>query len=134
MEARQRVEDALAQARGAVDDAAAREARRLVEEGIVEQGRGVGEAEAERAEQRGRWRISGGSECDCQTGGTGEVLEMRADGKVVVAAGAMKMVAETARPSRRQPEQVRRGATSAHLPQSAPLPVPGNRSPGHDRR
>src|SRR5207247_172575 len=38
LEARQRVEDALGAARSAADDAAAREARRVVEEGIREQG------------------------------------------------------------------------------------------------
>ena len=52
LDARQRVEEALTAARGAVDEAAAREARRLVEEGVVEQGQALERAEeAERAEE-----------------------------------------------------------------------------------
>ena len=46
MEARQLVEQALGAARGAADDAGAREARRMVEEGIREQGE-----EAEKTER-----------------------------------------------------------------------------------
>ena len=45
LEARRLVEDALGAARVAADDAAAREARRLVEEGIREQGERLAEAE-----------------------------------------------------------------------------------------
>ena len=54
MEARQRVEEALGAARSAADDAAAREARRLVEEGIREQGDRLAE-ESVPAGHRGEW-------------------------------------------------------------------------------
>ena len=89
LEARQLVEEALGAARGAADDAAAREARRMVEEGIREQGE-----ELERAEQAGggeRSRATPGSRsatgCGSASGGAGQVLELRADGKLVVAHG-----------------------------------------------
>ena len=75
LEARQRVEDALAAARGAVDEAAAREARRLVEEGIVAEGkwlagqRGSGAAGQEETSDE----IAPGARVRIETGGTGEV-------------------------------------------------------------
>src|SRR5215218_1368742 len=94
MEARQRVEDALAQARGAVDDAAAREARRLVEEGIVEQGQALVESGEGGKRGSGEDSVQVGSTVRLETGGTGEIIEIRSDGKVVVAAGAIRMVAD----------------------------------------
>ena len=94
MEARQRVEDALVQARGAVDDAAAREARRLVEEGIVEQGQALEESEAAGQRGSGAEVLEVGTAVRLETGGTGEVIEIRSDGKVVIAAGAIRMVAD----------------------------------------
>jgi DNA mismatch repair protein MutS2 len=100
MEARERVEQALGSARAAGDEAAAREARRLVEEGIREQGERLaaggpaagtraaggadGQGDAEQLEVGARVRMA--------TGGSGDVLEIRTDGKLVVAAGAMRMV------------------------------------------
>ena len=55
LEARQRVEEALGAARGAADDATAREARRLVEEGISAVGGSVGRERGRGAAgQRGR--------------------------------------------------------------------------------
>jgi len=94
MEARQRVEEALAQARGAADEAAAREARRLVEEGIVEQGQALEESGAAGQRGRGAEVLEVGTTVRLETGGTGEVLEIRSDGKVVVAAGAIRMVTD----------------------------------------
>jgi DNA mismatch repair protein MutS2 len=99
LEARQRVESALGTARGAVDDAAAREARRLVEEGIREEGEalertaktartaGVGAEPAEEPVPGDRVRL--------HRGGTGKVLEVRTDGKLVVALGAMRIILDT---------------------------------------
>ena len=112
LEARQRVEDALAAARGAADESAAREARRLVEEGIVEQGRAL--ETAEKADERTSGPASGlqaGDSVQVTGGPVGEVLEIRSDGKLVIGAGAVRMVVEpdvvtavrrSARPSARQ--------------------------------
>ena len=112
LEARQRVEDALAAARGAADESAEREARRLVEEGIVEQGRAL--ETAEKADERTSGPASGlqaGDSVQVTGGPVGEVLEIRSDGKLVIGAGAVRMVVEpdvvtavrrSARPSARQ--------------------------------
>jgi DNA mismatch repair protein MutS2 len=95
LEARQLVEEALGTARTASDESA-REARRLVEEGIREQGEQLDRVEraekAERAEQAGA--IGVGDRVRLASGGAGQVLEIRADGKLVVAIGAMKMVVD----------------------------------------
>jgi DNA mismatch repair protein MutS2 len=95
MEARQRVEEALGAARSAADDAAAREARRLVEEGIREQGDRLTE-ESVPAGHRGEGSgvIEVGSRVRLGTGSTGDVLELRSDGKAVVAMGSMRIVAD----------------------------------------
>jgi len=96
LEARERVEEALAVARGAAEEAAAKEARRLVEEGIREEGealaaeRGSGAAgqksETEALQIGARVRLEGG--------GAGDVVEIRGDGKVVVAVGSMRIVTD----------------------------------------
>ena len=90
LEARQRVEEALGAARGAADEAAAREARRLVEEGIRDAGRGAradgGDRRAAGAERR-REASRPGTGCGSRAAATGEVLEVRADGKLVVGDG-----------------------------------------------
>jgi DNA mismatch repair protein MutS2 len=100
MEARQLVEQALGAARTAADDAAAREARRLVEEGIREQGERLADAErsdpsAETA-NAGAQAAQAGDRVRLETGQTGQVTEVRADGKLVVSVGAMRMVADPA--------------------------------------
>jgi DNA mismatch repair protein MutS2 len=90
LEARGRVEAALKLARGAVDAAAARDARRLVEEGVKE----AGEAPEEDQAGTEAANLEVGHKVRLQSGGTGEVIELRSDGKVVVAAGAIRMVAD----------------------------------------
>jgi DNA mismatch repair protein MutS2 len=96
LEARQLVEGALAAARGATDEAAAREARRLVEEGIREEGEALERTEktdrTERAEETDEPEV--GDRVRLPSGGTGKVLEVRSDKKLVVAVGAMKIVVE----------------------------------------
>lgn len=98
LEARQRVEEALLVARGAVDEATAREARRLVEEGIREEGEALEEAEkAERTE--GAEKAEGfqvGDRVKLAEGPIGQVMEIRPDGKLVVAAGSIRMVVDQA--------------------------------------
>ncbi len=99
MDARRLVEEALGAARTAADDASAREARRKVEEGIREQGERLAAQEAESYAAGGAGAESGlsaGDRVRLSGGSTGEVLELRPDGKAVVALGAMRMVTETA--------------------------------------
>ncbi len=91
MEARKRVEEALAVARGAADDALAREARRLVEEGI----RATQEAEADAATVTATTSdatVGVGDRVRLPTGAVGELVERRGDGKGVVLVGAMRLV------------------------------------------
>jgi DNA mismatch repair protein MutS2 len=96
MDARRLVEEALGAARAAGDEAAAREARRMVEEEIRKQGEQLEETEhpagAPAARSEGEPGIEAKSRVRLPSGGTGQVLEVRADGTAVVAVGAMKFV------------------------------------------
>ena len=94
LEARQRVEEALGAARAAVDEAAAREARRLIEEGIREEGEALAETGAAGQRGSGAATLEIGTRVRLESGGTGEVSEIRSDGKVVVIAGAVRMVTD----------------------------------------
>jgi DNA mismatch repair protein MutS2 len=97
MEARQRVEEALGAARTAADEAAAREARRLVEQGIREQGERLAEESETPAVAAARpGDIEVGARVRLGTGSTGDVQEIRSDGKVVVAMGSMRVLVEAA--------------------------------------
>jgi DNA mismatch repair protein MutS2 len=100
MDARRLVEEALGAARTASDDAAAREARRMVEEGIRDQGERLAaqedESEGSTAPGGGDAGLTAGTRVRLPSGATGEVLELRADGKAVVALGAMRMVTDPA--------------------------------------
>ncbi len=99
MDARQRVEEALARASAAVDDAAAREARRIVEEGIRTEGERLAEvepAEGARIAAGGAEAIGIGARVRVPAGGSGRVLDVRGDGKLVVAIGAVRMVVDRA--------------------------------------
>ncbi|HEX3274332.1 MAG TPA: Smr/MutS family protein, partial [Gemmatimonadales bacterium] len=93
LEARQLVEQALGAAR---TEAAAREARRLVEEGIRDQGEALEQLEQDEApapaDRDGAIEV--GDRVRLATGTAGQVLEIRGDGKLVVAIGAMKMVVD----------------------------------------
>lgn len=93
LEARKRVEDALALAKGAVDEVAAREARRLVEEGVREQADRLDEAIESVAPAAGRLGV--GARVRLGTGATGEVAELRTDGRAVVLVGAMRLVVKS---------------------------------------
>lgn len=129
LEARQRVENALGAARGAVDDAAAREARRLVEEGIRLEGEWLagqrGSGSAGQIEP-GPGEIAPGARVRLNSGGTGEVAEIRADGKVVVSVGVMRVVTDSSSltPVSRQAEGKARNDTAPllHGP-AAPLEI-----------
>jgi DNA mismatch repair protein MutS2 len=123
LEARQRVEQALGAAKSAADDAAAREARRLVEEGIRQQGEELervdGTETAERAEQGGG--IAVGDRVRLLTGGAGQVLVIRPDGKLVVALGAMKIVVEA-------DQATRTASTRSPTPAASSPPTPSSPS------
>ena len=93
MDARRLVEEALGAARAAGDEADAREARRMVEQGIVEHA-GATEREEGSGSSAGSLTIAVGGRVRLPSGGTGEMLELRDDGTAVVAAGAMKIVLE----------------------------------------
>jgi DNA mismatch repair protein MutS2 len=118
LEARQLVEQALGAARS---EAAATEARRLVEQGIREQAEELERAEpteAAGAEREGE--IAVGDRVRLATGGAGQVLERRADGKLVVAMGAMKIVVD--------PEQATRTAGGRAAPEHVAPPSPSTPS------
>jgi DNA mismatch repair protein MutS2 len=108
LEARQRVEEALGAARGAADEVAAREARRLVEDGIREEGEALERTEkTERTERTDRSRaLNVGDRVRVPSGGKGQVLEVRSDDKLVVALGSMRMVLDA--------------SELEHLPSSSP--------------
>jgi DNA mismatch repair protein MutS2 len=93
MDARRLVEEALGTARAAADDAAAREARRMVEWGIGEHAETTEREEEAPGSAEPRAIVAGGR-VRMPSGGTGEVLELRGDGTAVVTAGAMKIVLE----------------------------------------
>jgi DNA mismatch repair protein MutS2 len=98
MEARQRVEQALGTARGAADDAAAKEARRHLEEGIRQESERLAQVETRGAGGQGGGGaepIEVGSRVRLGAGSTGEVVELRPDGKAVVSMGAMRIVTDT---------------------------------------
>ena len=86
LEARKTVEAALAQARAAVDEATAKEARRLVEDAIEKTvGRSDGQTAAATDLKVGE-RVRTGQ------GKVGVVADVRSDGRVVVEVGAVRLV------------------------------------------
>ncbi len=88
--ARKTVEDALALAQGAADVAAAREARRLVEDGVRDESRKLAEDEDRGTEAAGGLTVGG--RVRLTTGATGDLVELRGDGRAVVMVGAMRLV------------------------------------------
>jgi DNA mismatch repair protein MutS2 len=120
MDARRLVEEALGAARTAADDAAAREARRMVEEGIREQGDQLAAAEPVAASGGAAdGAIAPGARVRLPSGATGEVLEVRADGKAVIGLGAMRMVTDAAGLTVSPGGKARKLAESA-VPEAAP--------------
>jgi DNA mismatch repair protein MutS2 len=93
LEARERVEEAVARVRAASDESAPREARRLVEDAIRAETEALDEASARQLVEPGA-RVEVGSRVRVGTGGTGEVIELRDDGKLIVLVGAMRLIVE----------------------------------------
>jgi len=86
LEARKTVEAALGQARAAVNEATAKEARRMVEEAIEKTG---GEAVRRLG---GSKDLAVGDSVKTGSGKVGVVKEIRSDGRVVVEVGAVRLV------------------------------------------
>jgi DNA mismatch repair protein MutS2 len=127
MDARRLVEEALGAARAAGDEAAAREARRMVEQGIGEHAE-TREQEEETARFAESPAIALGGRVRLPSGGTGEVLDLRDDGTAVVTAGAMKIVLEASTltplpPSARSPSRKEVRAAASTEPAAAALEV-----------
>jgi DNA mismatch repair protein MutS2 len=88
------VEAAVEAARAATDEAAAREARRLVEEGIVAGAQALAAMDEQEPAAAPGAAIAVGSRVRIGSSGVGDVAEIRSDGKLVVVVGAMRMVVE----------------------------------------
>jgi len=86
LEARKTVETALAQARAAVDEATAKEARRLVEEAIEKTG---GRTDGRTG---GATDLKVGERVKTGQGKVGVVSDIRSDGRAVVEVGAVRLV------------------------------------------
>ncbi|MGH7522964.1 MAG: endonuclease MutS2, partial [Gemmatimonadales bacterium] len=93
LEARKQVEAALAVARGAADPAAARDARRMVEDAIRTESDRL---EPDERDAVARSELQVGTRVRLDTGATGELAELRSDGKAVVLVGAMRLVVAAA--------------------------------------
>jgi len=93
LDAREQVEAALRAAALATDDDQAREARRLLEDAIRAEGEALAEASVQDAPASGGpGAVAVGQRVRLPTGSTGELVELRDDGKAVVVAGAMKLI------------------------------------------
>ena len=98
LEARGKVEAAIARVEAAADSETAREARRAIEAAAQEQAmtlRGL-DREAEGREGGKEGELPVGQRVRLESGTVGEVLETRTDGKVVVRVGSLKLVVEPA--------------------------------------
>ncbi|MGE0354916.1 MAG: endonuclease MutS2, partial [Gemmatimonadales bacterium] len=93
LQARRRVEEAIQQVKTAEEDAS-REARRQVEEAIQSEARALADAEAAEAAETVPVDapLLAGQRVRLATGTTGRVQEVRSDGRIVVVAGAVRMV------------------------------------------
>jgi DNA mismatch repair protein MutS2 len=93
LDARKEVESAIAAARASADDESARSARRALEEAAASLQRAEDAAPA-MAGGGAPSALSAGQRVRLATGVTGDVLEVRADGQLVVTVGSMRMVAD----------------------------------------
>jgi DNA mismatch repair protein MutS2 len=94
MEARRRVEEAISTVQTAADDARSREARRLVEEGISAEARALEAVEESERAGKTAHPVAVGERVRIGTGSVGEVRKVRADGRLEVMVGAMRMVVD----------------------------------------
>ncbi|HEY7686793.1 MAG TPA: Smr/MutS family protein [Gemmatimonadales bacterium] len=97
LEARKTVEAALGQARAAVDEATAREARRQLEQAIAAGNRALDESRDDASGPRDdAARVEIGSQVRTSVGSVGKVLELRDDGRAAVLVGSVRMVLDVA--------------------------------------
>jgi DNA mismatch repair protein MutS2 len=109
LEAREKVEQALGVARGAAEEAAAKQARRLVEDGVKELAGQWGSGAAGQTNS-GTEEIQVGTRVRLESGGVGEVVEIRSDERVVVSVGSIRVVTDSS------------GLTILAPQETAPLP------------
>ncbi len=91
LEARKTVEAALGQARAAVDEATAKQARRMVEEAIEKTNE---PAPSETRGTGGRFEPKVGDRVQVGANSTGMVVEVRDNGEIVVQVGSVRVVAD----------------------------------------
>ncbi|MBM4186521.1 MAG: hypothetical protein FJ206_04335 [Gemmatimonadetes bacterium] len=109
LDARERVEAVLSRAKDVADHAAAREVRRELEEAAQAESAALERLETgERVAGGGGGALDPGQRVRLSTGGVGTVHEIRSDGRLVVALGAVKLVVES----------------SAVVPVAGPAPKP----------
>ena len=97
MDARRRVEAAISSVQSsAAEEAAARDARRMVEEGIQAESKALRKAEAQEHTERPQSIIVAGQRVQVGQGGIGTVQEVRPDGKLMVMVGSVRMVVDVA--------------------------------------
>ena len=123
MEARRRVEAAISTVQSAADDARAKEARRMVEEGIHAEARALEEVEESERAGRSAQSVTVGQRVRVGSGSVGEVRKVRSDGKIEVMVGVMRMVVDTSTVTPLGPEALKatpapsapaRAATGTH--------------------
>lgn len=95
MEARRRVEAAISTVQTSADEAASREARRMVEEGIKAEARALEEVEQSERAGRPAHTVIAGERVRIGSGSVGEVKKVRSDGKLEVMVGVMRMVVDS---------------------------------------
>ena len=91
LDARERVEAALKAATDAAGEQEARDARRLLEEAIRQEGEAL-EDMTQPAAPGGGGAVAIGQRVRMASGSTGELVELRDDGKAVVVAGAVRLL------------------------------------------
>jgi DNA mismatch repair protein MutS2 len=96
MEARRRVEAAISTVQSAADEATSREARRLVEAGIQAEAEALEQVEQSERAGRKPQSVAVGGRVRIGSGSVGEVKKVRADGKLEVMVGVVRMVVDPA--------------------------------------
>jgi DNA mismatch repair protein MutS2 len=112
LEARERVEQAITLAQAGADESAAHSARRMVEQAVEAEARALEglTAEEDTAPPLEPSTLAPGDPVRLESGARGQVLELRPDGKAVVALGDLRLVVAAARLVRLTPGQPGRPA------------------------
>ncbi len=121
LEAREKVEAAIARVETAADSESAREARRAVEVAAQEEAKLLKalDRQAEGREGGKAGELEPGQRVRLESGTVGEVLETRSDGKVVVRVGSLKLVLEAGMLTAISGEPSRRPAVPPSRPEAA---------------